>query len=72
VLQAPPNSPAGAAGIRPGDVIVDINGQSITTAEQLQQIVEKSQVNQMLQIKVRRDSQTISLSTRVGNLQSTP
>lgn len=72
VLQAPPNSPAGAAGIRPGDVIVDINGQAITTAEQLQQIVEKSQVNQVLRIKVRRGGQTISLSTRVGNLQSTP
>ncbi|MDX2243859.1 MAG: HhoA/HhoB/HtrA family serine endopeptidase [Leptolyngbyaceae cyanobacterium bins.302] len=71
VLQAPPNSPAGAAGIRPGDVIVDINGQTITTAEQLQQIVESSQVNQTLQIKVRRGSQTVSLAIRVGNLQPT-
>lgn len=71
VLQAPPNSPAGAAGIRPGDVIVDINGQAITTAEQLQRIVENSQVNQTLQIKIRRSSQTVSLSIRVGNLQPT-
>lgn len=71
VLQAPPNSPAGAAGIRPGDVIVAINGQTIATAEQLQQIVENSQVNQTLQMKVQRGSQTISLKIQVGNLQPT-
>ncbi|WP_019501312.1 HhoA/HhoB/HtrA family serine endopeptidase [Pseudanabaena sp. PCC 6802] len=71
VLQAPPNTPAGAAGVRPGDVIVDINGQSITTAEQLQRIVESGQVNQVLQVKLRRGSQIVSLSIRIGDLQPT-
>lgn len=71
ILQAVANSPAAGAGLRLGDVMVELNGQKVITSEQVQQEVEKSQVGQVLQLKVRRGDQTIPLSVRVGNLQET-
>jgi S1-C subfamily serine protease len=68
VVQVIPNSPAAAAGIRRGDVVVEIDGQPVTTADRLQRIVENSGVNQVLQIKVQRGKQTDTLSVRTGEL----
>ncbi|MBD0343494.1 MAG: trypsin-like peptidase domain-containing protein [Coleofasciculus sp. Co-bin14] len=70
VMQVVPDSPAAAAGIRRGDVVVDINGQSITTADQLQRVVENSGVDQTLQIKVQRGNQTNTLAVRTTDLPS--
>lgn len=71
VMQIVPDSPAAAAGIRRGDVVTEINGQAITTAEQLQRMVENSGVDQVLQLKVLRGNQTKTLSVRTGELQGT-
>jgi S1-C subfamily serine protease len=68
VVQVIPNSPAATAGLRRGDVVVEIDGRSVTMADQLQRIVENSGVNQVLQIKVRRGKQTETLSVRTGEL----
>ncbi len=69
VMQVIPNSPAAAAGLRRADVITEINGKGINSAEQLQQMVEESQINQPLKIKVLRGNQTQQLSIRPGDLQ---
>ncbi|MFM6010576.1 MAG: HhoA/HhoB/HtrA family serine endopeptidase, partial [Dolichospermum sp.] len=58
VLRVVPNSPAAIAGIRRGDVIVQIDNKAITSAEQLQSIVEDSTLGQALQVKVQRGNQT--------------
>ncbi len=68
VVQIIPNSPAANAGVRRGDVITEIDGQAITTAEQLQRLVEKSQIGQPLKITVRRGQKTEQLSVRPGQL----
>ncbi|MBE9127948.1 HhoA/HhoB/HtrA family serine endopeptidase [Coleofasciculus sp. LEGE 07081] len=69
VMQVIPNSPAAAAGMRRGDVVTKINGESVNTAEQLQRTVENSGVNRVLQIEVLRGNQTKTLSVRTGELQ---
>ncbi|MGH8002609.1 MAG: HhoA/HhoB/HtrA family serine endopeptidase [Brasilonema sp.] len=68
VVQVMPKSPAAIAGVRRGDVITQVDEQAITTAEQLQDLVEQSRINQALQIKVQRGEQTQQLSVRPGEL----
>ncbi|MCC5634907.1 trypsin-like peptidase domain-containing protein [Nostoc sp. CHAB 5844] len=70
VMRVVPNSPAAKAGIRRGDVIVQIDGQAITSAEQLQNLVENTNLGQALQVKVQRGSQTQQLSIRTAELQN--
>jgi S1-C subfamily serine protease len=53
-MRVVPNTPAEEAGIRKGDVIVQIDGEGVTEPEQLQNLVENSQIGQILQLKVRR------------------
>ena len=68
VVQVIPDSPAAIAGIRRGDVVVEIDGKSVTTADQLQRVVENSGVEKLLQIKVRRGNQADTLAVRTGEL----
>ncbi|WP_138503181.1 HhoA/HhoB/HtrA family serine endopeptidase [Nostoc sp. PA-18-2419] len=70
VMQVIPNSPAASAGIRRADVIVQVDGKAITSAEQLQNLVEDSRLGQVLQVKVQRGNQTQQLSIRTAELQN--
>ncbi|MEH2040275.1 HhoA/HhoB/HtrA family serine endopeptidase [Nostoc sp.] len=70
VMRVVPNSPAASAGIRRGDVILQVDGKAITSAEQLQNIVEDSRLGQVLQVKVQRGNKTEQLSVRTAELQN--
>lgn len=70
VMRVVPNSPAASAGIRRGDVILQVDGKAITSAEQLQNFVEDSRLGQVLQVKVQRGNQTQQLSIRTAELQN--
>jgi S1-C subfamily serine protease len=63
------NSPAAAAGLRRGDVIVQLEGDAIKSANQLQQLVDRSNIGQSLQVKVRRGPQTQQFNVRTAELQ---
>lgn len=51
------NSPAQKAGMQAGDVIVEFDGSSVTTMENLQNKLEKKSVGTKVTIKVKRQSQ---------------
>ncbi|UBF27011.1 trypsin-like peptidase domain-containing protein [Kovacikia minuta CCNUW1] len=70
VVQVIPNSPAAKAGIRRGDVVTEVEGQAVTTAEQLQSAVERSKINQPLKFTLQRGEQTQELTVKPGELQS--
>ncbi|MBW4632806.1 MAG: trypsin-like peptidase domain-containing protein [Iphinoe sp. HA4291-MV1] len=69
VVQIMPNSPAATGGLRRGDVITQVDEQVITTAEQLQNLVEQSQVNHPLQITLQRGEKTQQLTVKPGELR---
>jgi Do/DeqQ family serine protease len=66
VFRTMPNSPAAKGGLKSGDVILKINGQAVTTADQVQQAVENSSVGGTLQLDVRRNGQSVSVSVQPG------
>lgn len=70
VVQVLPNTGAQKGGVRRQDVVIEVNGEAIASAEQLQRIVEDGGVNRNLQLKVRRGNQTIVLSVKTGELPS--
>ena len=49
-----PDSPASEAGLEPGDVIISLNGQEISTAQGLIQAIHSSQVGQRVNITLLR------------------
>lgn len=57
-----PNTPAATAGLRSGDVIVRVNRQSITGAEQLQKLVESSGVGTKLELEIMREGRSRQLT----------
>jgi S1-C subfamily serine protease len=70
VIKVLPNTPAAKGGIRWGDVITEVNGQSVSNASQFQAIIENSQVGQTLQMKIQRGARMQTMAIRTAELKS--
>ncbi len=70
VLQVVPDSPAEAAGLRRGDVIVAVDGEAMASAEELQRLVEESRIGQPLSVDLVRGGNTLELTVRSANLDA--
>ena len=62
------NSPAVEAGLEVGDVIVAMNGKSITEAEQVQQIVQDVGVGESIELEINREGRQVSLDVQTKAL----
>ena len=63
-----PNSPAAQAGLKAGDVLTRLQGQTITSAEVVQNLVAQMSIGTELPLTVLRDGQSLDLTVRVGTL----
>jgi S1-C subfamily serine protease len=61
-----PDSPAAKAGLQVGDVIYRLNNQAVTDANQVQKIVEDTQVGNDLEINLKRNGQDVTLSLKTA------
>ncbi|NJN74166.1 MAG: trypsin-like serine protease [Limnothrix sp. RL_2_0] len=68
VLGVVPDSPALAAGLRRGDVITKIDGKKIASAQQLQEIVERSGLDATLKVDVQRGDRQIQVDIKTAQL----
>ncbi|MBD2340100.1 trypsin-like peptidase domain-containing protein [Calothrix sp. FACHB-156] len=68
VVRVMPNSPAAKAGIRAGDVIQKLNGQSVTDASSIQRAVDNSQIGGNVRLDLRRNGENVSLAVQPGAL----
>jgi S1-C subfamily serine protease len=66
VVKVLPNSPAAKAGIRAGDVIQKLGGQSVTDASSVQKAVENSQIGGDLRMELRRNGQNLNIAVQPG------
>ncbi|MEM9907306.1 MAG: trypsin-like peptidase domain-containing protein, partial [Cyanobacteria bacterium P01_D01_bin.44] len=62
------NSPAVQAGLQPGDVIVRMNGETVVDAEQVQGIVQGTEIGDPIELEIDRDGRTIGLNVSPGAL----
>ncbi|MFN4280610.1 HhoA/HhoB/HtrA family serine endopeptidase [Thermosynechococcus sp.] len=69
VLQVLPNTPAAKAGLRWGDVITAVDGEPISSADQLQAIVDSAAVGQVLNLTVQRGDRSQRIAVRTAELQ---
>lgn len=66
IFQVLPNSPAARAGLRAGDVIKRVGGQTVAKADDVQRAVENSSVGGTLQVEVNRSGRTVSVNIQPG------
>jgi S1-C subfamily serine protease len=66
VVEVINNSPADRAGFRKGDIILEVGGNAIETANDVQQAVEKSQIGNQLTVSVNRNGNQETLMVRPG------
>lgn len=62
------NSPAAQAGLESGDVIQEIERQKITSADQVQQAVAKTEVGDRLNLDLLRNGKRLTKEVKVGVL----
>jgi len=61
-------TPAAAAGVQVGDVIVAFAGQPVSTPRQLQELVERSPIGSTQRMDILRDGKPLSLSVKLEAL----
>ncbi|MBF2034770.1 MAG: trypsin-like peptidase domain-containing protein [Leptolyngbyaceae cyanobacterium T60_A2020_046] len=64
VLGIQRNSPAAQADLRPGDVIVELDGRTVTDAETVQQIVQEATIGEPMALRLNRNGDEVSVSIR--------
>jgi len=70
VSEVTPGAPGDKAGLKPGDVITGINGQSVSTAGELQMKVQQQQPGSTIKLAVNRDGKEITVPVTVEKLGS--
>lgn len=68
IYQVIRNSPAARVGLRSGDVIKKINGQTITEASQVQQKVEEAGLGQTMELVISRNGRGLTVAVQPGPL----
>lgn len=67
VMKVVDGSPADQAGLRAGDVVRQVNGQEVTTADQLQKLVGDAKVGDTLQVEISREGRSQTIAVRTGD-----
>jgi serine protease Do len=68
VAQVMNDSPAAKAGLQPGDVILEYDGQPVTKENDLPRLVAGTPIGRDVSVKVIRDSHPITLTAKIAEL----
>jgi S1-C subfamily serine protease len=65
-----PGSPAARAGLRPEDLILDVDGDPVTSARDLQRLMAGETIGKPVELRVFREGQVMTLNATPVELQS--
>ena len=68
VVEVAPNSPSAKAGLRPGDVVLAVNGRKVRGSADLRNQVGLMPVGEAVEFRVLRGDRQLTLKTRVESL----
>ena len=68
VNQIAENGPAAKSALKPGDVILKVNGQPTSDSKALQRIIGKTEPTKSVNLEIFRDGKTFNLSVKLGTL----
>lgn len=60
-------SPAAAAGLQPYDVIVQIDGENIENASQIQEIISSKAVGDKIILRILREENMVNVAIMIGD-----
>ncbi len=66
VTQVEPGSPAAEAGIRPRDVVIEVDGHTVRDAADLRNRIGLIRIGQQIELTLLRDGKRMAVRTRVG------
>jgi serine protease Do len=66
VAEVTPGGPAEAAGLQPGDLILKVDGQPISSGTDLTRQVGRFHAGEMIRLEIRRDGQVRQVAIRSG------
>jgi S1-C subfamily serine protease len=62
VIEVVPGSPAAAAGLRPGDLVLEVDGRPVSDAGDLQRLLVAESIGRPLSLRVIRDGRVLTLA----------
>jgi len=71
VSQVDPNSAGGKAGLKTGDVITRLNGQSVTDAGELQMLVGQKRPGDTIQLELMRNGKSMTVPVTLQAMEAT-
>jgi S1-C subfamily serine protease len=71
VVEVVPGSPAAAAGIFLGDVVISAGGRPVTTAQDLQRLMIATEVGRALPVTVHRKGALVDVVAELAELPAT-
>jgi membrane-associated protease RseP (regulator of RpoE activity) len=72
IVQVQPNSPAAAVGLRAGDVITSVNGNSVGTDREVTVALANAPVGQQVALGILRGSSEMTVTVTLGTVQAVP
>jgi len=68
IVETVGGSPASQAGLQPGDVIREINGETVEESEQVQRIVEQQNVGDRVSLLIERNREPLEITVELERL----
>ncbi len=68
VNQVMPRSPAEAAGLKTGDLILSVDGKSVKDPRQLQRIIAETEIGKSIELTILREKEKRTLKVQVGEM----